>query len=895
MGLLSRLRNMVQPDRLRSDLDDEFAFHVEMRTKENIAKGMTPAEAARQARRSFGNAGVQRDNARDASILPSLESLLQDLRYALRAIGSSRGVAVLVVAALALGIGANASIFTIANALLLRDLPVGEPERLVHVDIGNSISYGWIEVNDSFSFRLWQDFAQRQGTLREIFAYGEARVEGRAKGESRELIGAFVSPSAFSVLRVRPVLGRAFEDVREVAAGQRPEAVISYSLWQREYLSDPAAIGQRLIVEGKPFEIAGVLPQSFRGLNVGRSTDVYFPLSAERFIFGTSRTLTEDCYWLHVFARLPAASTEQALETSVNTLAPLSMQTTLPNNLPAEERPRYLRQWFRVRPAILGISSARQELQRPLEVLMGIAGALLLLTCVTIASLLLARATARTREIAVRIALGASRGRVTRQLLLESGLLALTGALGGLLLARVGTALLVSAYSTLDNPLSLDLAPDGRVLLFTMSVAVLSALLFGLGPAFRASHVTPAETLKSGTGTGSRGVLRVRRVLLSGQIALATALVFGAILFAGTLHNLLSENAGFRQDRVLLAHVDTSRIRVDNEARRRLHASLLEQLKRIPGVETGSASVMTPITGASWQYSAKAETAAGLLPVHVFYNAVSPAFLETFGTSVLAGRNMTEQDRAGAPPVGIVNIALARAAFGAEPALGRRLHVGDGPEARVVEIVGVVEDAKYRSLRESVPPTLYAPIPQEPVMLPFISFAVRVAGPVASVMPAVRRVLTTGDPALRFKLIPFSAQVSDSVARERAFFVLGTLFGLLAVALASIGLYGVLSYLIAQRQPEIGIRMALGASPADVRRLLYAQSGLLVGAGTMVGLLLASWGASSVRTLLYGIQASDPAVYLIVVGVLALVGAAATVVPAIRASRTDPLRVLRCE
>lgn len=895
MGLLSRLRNMVQPDRLRNDLDDEFAFHVEMRTKENMAKGMPPAEAARQARRSFGNAGVQRDNARDASILPSLESLLQDLRYALRAIGSSRSVAVLVVAALALGIGANTAIFTIANALLLRDLPVGEPERLVHVDIGNSISYGWTEVSDSFSFRLWQDFAQRQSALREVFAYGEVRVEGRAKGESRELIGAFVSPNAFSALRVRPIWGRALDDDGS-GAGQTPPAVISHALWQREYLSDPAAIGQRLILEGKPFEIAGVLPPSFRGLNVGRSTDVYLPLATERYVFEKpSRLLTEDCYWLHVFGRLPAGSTANAVETGLNAFSPLTMGATVPSSLPAEVRPKYLQQVFRVRPASIGISYARQELRLPLSVLMGVAAALLLLTCVTIASLLLARATARSREIAVRIALGAPRARVTRQLLLESGLLAVAGALGGFLLARFGTALLVTAYSTLDNPLSLDLAPDGRVLLFTMSAAVLSAVLFGLGPAFRASHVSPSETLKSGAGTGSRGVLRIRRALLTVQIALATALVFGAILFSGTLRSLLRETTGFRQDRVLLAHVDTTRMRVDDDARRRFHASLLEQLKRVAGVETASASVMTPIAGASWQFSLKAETASGLQPVHVFYNAVSPAFLETFGTAILAGRNFTEQDRGGAPAVGIVNTALARAAFGDDRPLGRRLRIDDGPQARVIEIVGVVENAKYRSLRENVPPTLYAPVAQEPVVVPFMSYALRTAGPVAAVAPEVRRVLTAADPGLRVKLISFSAQVTDSVARERAFFVLSTLFGVLAVALASIGLYGVLSYLIAQRQPEIGIRMALGASPADVRRLLYAQSALLVVAGTAIGLMLASWGASSVRTLLYGIQASDPAVYAVAVGVLALVGTAATVVPAIRASRTDPLRVLRCE
>ncbi len=881
--------------RIYGDLSQEVRGHLEEKIDELVASGVPRKEAAAAARREFGNLTLIEEQGREVWRWPFIEDFLMDIRYGLRMLGKIPGFTAVVVLTLAIGIGANTAIFTITHALVLRSLPVKDPAHLLNIQVGNFMSWGYIEASNSFTWALWNDFTRQQDVLTGVFAYAENRFDAVLNGDTKQITAAFVTGQMFPILGLDAIIGRTFEEMGPNSPPAAAQAVISYGLWTREFASDPAVIGRTLVVEGKPFIIMGVLPSRFFGLTAGHAVDIYLPLVAEPYIRGSESAFRNPIrYWLQVFGRLREGISVEHAQERLAALSTLSMRATLPLELPERERPRYLMQRFTLVPAAAGISYIRTNLEVPLAVLSAIAGLLLILTCFTVANLLLARGTVRQKEIAVRIALGARRVRIIRQLLVESLLLAFAGTGAGIALARFSAAFLVRSYSVASDPLLLDLSPDGAVFGFALGLAVLSATMFSVVPAARASHVSPADCLRGGRATANASVLGIRRMLLVGQLAVSVVLVVGAVLFGATLRNLLTVNTGFESDRVLLTDIDLRRADLPKSMRRQLYMDLLERVKRLPLVESASVSYVTPISGTTWQHEAKAETASGPKPVHIYFNAVSSDYFKTFGTAILAGRGLSVLDNTNSVPVALVNTALAHAAFGTTDVIGRRFSMVD-PEPRTVKIVGIVQDAKYRSLRQPVPPTLYAAMPQYSAPPASVSIALRSRGSAAAIVRDVSTILTKEYPAVSFRLASFSAQISDSIARDRAFAELCGLFAALALALAAIGIYGVLSYFIAQRQAEIGIRMALGATPAAVRRLIYRQSFLTCTAGLSVGSLLAFWGGRYTKALLYGVTPGDAHVYGEAAAVIAAVAVLATVIPAFRASRTDSMHLLRSE
>jgi len=812
------------------------------------------------------------------------------MRYALRALSASRGIATLAVLAFGLGIGANTAIFTIARALLLRSLPVRDPAHLVNVQVGNFISWGYLEGNNTLSWPLWQELTQRQDVLTDVFGYSERRFDVVLNGDTKTVNAAFVVGPMFHTLGVEPISGHLFDD-----SSDGPEVVIGQALWAREFSSRPAVVGSTLTVEGRPFTIAGVVPARFFGMTVGRAVDLYVPVRDEPYLRGSDSVLADSThYWLEVFGRLRSGVTLETARSRLEALGAVSMRATLPGKLPDRLRPDYLRQTFLAASAPGGVSDVRTNLDFPFRVLSVIGTLVLLLTCFTVANLLLARATARQRGLAVRVALGAGRGEIVREALLETVVLAGTGTALGILVAPASAAYLLRVYATSTDPMFLDLAPDRGVFLFAAGAAAVCTCICGVAPAIRAAQVLPADALKGLRATSPVSVLRLRRLLLGAQIAVSVVLVSAAVLFGSSLRNLLTVDRGFEADGLVVAELNMRRTRLDGAARKLTDIQLLENVQVLPGVESAALSFVTPISGRTWQFDAQAETASGPKAVHIFYNAVTPGFLATYRTRILAGRGFSAADVTGAAGVALVNATLARAAFGSMDVIGRRMRLRD-PQPRTLEIIGVVQDAKYRGLRQAVPPTLYAPIAQNDTVPVLTSLTVRTRGPAMAVLRDLGTTLSRNYPAVTHRVSTMQEEIADSIARDRAFALLCVVFALLALVLGGIGIYGVLSYFVVLRRGEIAIRLALGASPAVVRRLIYRQSAFTCAAGLGIGLVVSAWLGAFAKALLYGIVPGDLRVYGATTGIILAVAVAATAVPALRASTVRPMETLRGE
>jgi putative ABC transport system permease protein len=812
------------------------------------------------------------------------------MRYALRALSASRGIAALAVLAFGLGIGANTAIFTIARALLFRALPVRDAAHLVNVQVGNFMSWGYIEGDNTLSWPLWQELTRRQDVLTDVFGYAERRLDVVLNAETKPVDAAFVVGPMFRTLGVEPIAGHVFDD-----ASDRPEVVISHALWAREFSSRPSAVGGPLTVDGRPFTIAGVLPAPFFGMTAGRAVDLYVRVRDEPYLRGSDSMLADPThYWLEVFGRLRAGVTLAAARGRLSALAALSMRATLPVQLPDRARPEYLRQTFVTALAPGGISDVRVSLDFPFRVLSAIGALVLLLTCFTVASLLLARATARQRDLAVRVALGAGRSAIVGEALSEIVVLAGVGTALGILVAPASAAYLLRVYATSANPMFLDLAPDWGVFLFAAGAATVCVFICGVFPAMRAARILPADALKGLRATPPASVLRLRRVLLGAQIAVSVVLVSAAVLFGSSLRNLLTVDRGFDADGLVIAELDLRRAHLDGAARKVAQTQLLDGVRALTGVESAALSYVTPISGSTWQFDAQAETAAGPTPIHVFYNAVTPGFLATYRTRILAGRGFTAADLARANKVALVNATLARAAFGSMDAIGRRISLRD-PQPRTVEIVGIVQDARYRGLRQTSPPTLYAPMAQNDTAPVSTSLTVRARGAATPVLRDLAATLTRDYPAVSYRVTTMPQQIADSIARDRALALICVVFALLALVLGAIGVYGVVSYFVALRRGEIAIRLALGASPAVVRGLIYRHSAVTCAAGLGTGLLVAVWAGTFARSLLYEIVPGDLRICGAAAAVILAVAAGATAVPARRASRMQSLAALRGE
>ena len=885
------------------ELDKELRFHMDERVADLVRSGTTPEEARRRARLEFGGVMQTKEAVRDQRASWLMAGLWQDLRYALRMMHRSPGFAAVAVLSLALGIGANTAIFSLVNGLLLRTLPVRDPHRLVTL---------WSSPADKhhqFSYATWKEVERRAQYFDGAIAWSGGRFAAGEGQETHPVDGVFASGAYFTTLGVPALVGRTFTgaDDRRGGGPDGAVAVISYELWQRSFGGAGDVLGRGLVIDRVPFTIVGVTPPEFFGVEVGRSFDVALPIGAEPLFNATDTVLDKSNQWLHIMLQLKAGQSAEAATATLRALQPDIRAGAMPHDFPE----LFLKDPLTLVPSASGTDrdvdaagGLRQRYERPLLTILAIVTLVLLIACANIANLLLARAAGRRHELSVRLALGASRWRIARQLLLESLMLAATGTALGAIFAGWASQALVQQLSSYSSHVFLDLSVDWRVMVFTATVTVTTALLFGTVPALWASRAVPMDALREQRRIGSAASRAgVSGALVIAQIALSLVLVMAAGLFVRTFERLTHVPFGFDSDRVLIVGASTTRTGLAPGSRGDFFQRLVAATSSVPGVARASGSIMTPISGADFRMVVTVRDAKPM-PAReraTQVNFITPGWFATYGTTLRAGRDLDERDTNTSPPVMLVNDAFVRKFLAGGTAVGRPVAValGDGGEVAFPTrtIIGVVENAVYRSLREAPPPTIYMPLAQWDVRValpPTIFISARVAaGSPVRVAQSIATALTAVDRNLSFTFRPLADQVSVSLAQERIVAMLAGFFGILALVLAGVGLYGLTSYAVSARRIEIGIRMALGAAPSGVVRLVLARVAILVGAGIVIGAITSLWASTFVASLLFGLEPHDPVTLVGAAITLGGIGALAGWLPAWRASRIDPAEVLR--
>jgi predicted permease len=927
MIILHRLASIAswifRRDRAEQQLDDEIRSFVEMATADRIRDGVPAAEARRQALADIGGVERMKESVRTGRHGALLDDLGRDVRYAFRLFARQPTFAAVIVGTLMLGIGANTAIFSIIDGLLLRPLPIEDPARLAQLVTGPPSS------QQSWTYPIWMEIQRHAARFDGAFAWTgfDADFDLSTGGESRFVNGVWASASAFDVLGVKPAVGRLFQPTDDTRGGGSagPVVVISHSFWQSYFGGAPDVIGRTLTVQRVPLTIVGVTPRGFFGIRPGRSFDIVVPLGAEPLLRGSeSRLDRRTSWWLQVFVRLKPGQSRDMAATIVRTLQPGIREATLPPSSPGRNLDHYLADpWTFVDGSRGPSSGLGDEYVRPLLVLMIVVGLVLLIACANIANLLLARATARSHEWSVRLALGASRGRLARQLLIESLLLAAMGAAAGVAVAHWGSRFLVAQLAA--DAVSLELPLDARVLAFTAITGLVAALVFGVAPAWRAARGAPIDAMKDrGRSSGPSGRTPLASGLVLVQVALSLVLVIGAGLFLRSFSGLTQVPLGFERGRVMLAVIDARRADLPAGARLDAYERIHERVLAIPGVEHAAVSITAPL-GVMWSRRIDVSSSAlrgtdapdegpegvgytdSPIPTHAplaVFNGITPGWAATFGTRLLAGRDFSKGDRPASPRVALVNLAFARKFLeGANP-VGHTIHPVQDAGSPPIEIVGLLDDAVYRDIREPTLPTAYVPLSQavDPSLVEdptetapaLITLSVRAAsGDPRPLTKAVVAAIGEINPTLTMTFELLDSRIEATLTRERLLAILSAAFGVLALLMACIGLYGVTSYAVSLRRTEIGIRMALGAARASVIRLVLGRVALLVGAGIVAGLVIAASMARFVAGLLYGLQPGDPVTIAASSATLAVVGAAAGWLPAYRASRLDPTSVLR--
>jgi len=833
-----------------------------------------------------------------------VESLLQDIRFALRTLRKSWGFGLTAILTLALGIGANTAIFQLLDAVRLRSLPVPHPERLAAVQVKNGNHGFGVTVTDSetsLTYPLWEQIRLHQQVFTNVFAWADSGSASLGEGaQMRRARGLWFSGDAFNTLGIYPLRGRFFTAQDDRMGCGTPGAVISYGLWQSEFAGQDSAIGRNIIVDGRPTEVIGVAPRSFFGLEVGRSFDFALPFcSLETYFPGSGTTTRADYFWIHVLGRLRPGVTLQQASSELAAISPGMIDATLPSGYGANALKVYRDFRLTVFPAGAGVSWLRQTYDTSLWLLLSITALVLLIACANLANLMLVRASAREREMAVRLALGASRWRLIRELLSEGLLLAAGGAALGIVLAELFSRSLVRFLSTESEAIRLDLSMDWRVLLFTGVISVLTCLVFGLVPAFRSSRADPGSALKSGSRGSTAGPERFsfQRLLVVSQLAVSVVLLVGALLFVRSFWNLVSVDPGFRERGILIAILDFRRLTFSPERNTEFIRELLAETRTVPQVESAATSTHVPLNGSSWYFSWNLGVRINGMEGGSKFTWVSPEYFKTMDIPLLAGREFSELDTRTSPRVAIVNESFVRKYLAGQNPLGHVIRTTAEPSypASECEIVGVVRDTKYSELREPAPPISFAPADQYPNVGSWAVLFIRFSSPPSAVISAVRDKLSAVSPAITFDFHVLHADIQNGLVRERLMALLSGFFGALAALLTMIGLYGVMSYIVAMRKNEIGIRMALGASRASVIGIIVRQTLTLLGVGVGAGLVLAMAAARGANSLLYGLEASDSLTLFSAAAFLAAVALAASYIPAYRASRVDPMNALRYE
>ncbi len=835
-----------------------------------------------------------------------VRDLRLDLRQAVRSLRHSPLFTAVALLSLAVGIGANAAIFGLLDQVLLRPLPVAQPGRLALLSASRP-NTGHIESNytdDSicFSYPLYKDLRDRQpGVFSGLLARFPVSASVAWGARSERSDAELVSGDYFSVLGVGTVLGRPFspEDERP---GAPPVVVLSHGAWRRRFGGDPRVLGRTLRVDGHPFTVVGVVEPGFRSVAVGEAPELFVPIVQKPILTPRWQDLeNRRSSWLNVLARLAPGVSRERAEAGMAPLFRSLMEAEVPTlGRNSSLAPRFVARHLSLLPGGRGISGVGDLFGRPLLILMGMVALLLLIACANLAGLLVARAAARQREIAVRLALGAARGRLVRQLLVESGILALGGGALGLAFAAWGARLLLQIVPQ-DYGLgsALSVAPDARVLAFTLAVALVTGLAFGLLPALQATRPRLSSVLRTQGAAAEPGEVRLRKALVVAQVAVSLLLLLGSLVFSQSLANLRRLDPGFRPDRLTTFSLDASLNAYREPALRALYARVADEVGRLPGVTAAGYAEVSLLTGSesSSNYTFDRAGSGRVEEPRVSENWVSPGLLSTLGVPLLAGREITDADRAGSEKVVVVNETLARKLYGGASPLGRRLGHGGGSGTKLdTTIVGVVKDAKQLDLRTAGEPFLYLPFAQKTENLGPATFYVRTAAGAPPIGPALAAAVRRLDPDLPVSnLRTMEEQIDESIFLDRAVSTLAQFFGAFALLLAGLGLYGVMAYVVTRRAREIGIRMALGADRAAVLRLVLAEVALLLALGVLVAvpasLPLGRWVSHQV----YGVGMADPATLLTLAVLMAAVGLAAGYLPARRAAGMDPLRALKEE
>lgn len=898
MSWLSRLFRRGEQD---ARLDSELRFHLEQQTADNLAAGRPPGEARRLALAQFGGLEYIKEEARDARGTRFLDALFQDIRFAFRILRKTPLVTGIAIVSLALGIGANTAIFSLVDAVMLRRLPVRNPEQLTQI-LFRARTFS--RPGSNFTNPIWEQVRDHQDVFDGVFAWRATNFDLASGGEQENVRGVYVSGSYFATLGVRPAAGRllaASDDVR----GCSGVAVLGYGFWQQHYDGSESAIGSLIRLNDRAFPIVGVAQNGFFGTDIGTSLDVAIPICAQAILAGQDSALdVRTDWWLSVMGRLkPGMSVEQA-EARMKVLAPPIFGAVVPQEWPSSRQDAFRKYTFAVLPAAGGADGPfglRAYYGRPLGILMSVVGLVLLIACANIASLLLARSAARQKEIAVRLSLGASRPRLIRQFLTESVVLSGVGALGGVFFARWGGALLVRFVSTQQNQVFLDVRMDGRVLGFTIAIAVLCGLLFGILPAFRATRVSAMSAMKEGQspGAGGRSPSVAARSIVAAQVALSLVLLVGTGLFLRTFTNLMALNAGFDRHNVLLVNTNIHNAQIREPARAALYGQMLAKLQALPGVVSASQCWIMPLSRLEWDNSLAIP--GGSVPAaanpDILMNWVTPDFFATMRTPILEGRAFGARDTAASAPVVIVNQLLARTYFPGQDPIGQHLVAHDrevlGTQPKT--IIGVAQDAKYISLRDDFQPEAYFPLKQIGGVDEETAFEVRTAMTAGALIPAVREAMAGVNKSASLQFTTLKQEAHDSAVQEHLMAVLSGFFGGLALLLTAVGLYGVMAYIVTLRTHEIGVRVALGAPRSAILRLVLRDAAVVLAAGVVAGSLGSLWITRLVRQLLFGLRPNDPSTLLLAIAVLAAVALVATYIPARRALKVDPLVALRYE
>ncbi len=864
---------------------------------------MIPEEARYAAPHELGGMKQIKVECRDMRHVSYIEDIVQDIRYGLRLLVKNPGFAAVAVLVLALGIGANTAIFSLLDQAILRSLPVKDPGRLVVVSDAEYRS-GW-STSDAdemvYSYPHYKDVRDQIPLFDGVIARAHVPLSVASSGSAERARGDVVSGNFFPVLGVGPALGRVLDPEDDRVPGASPVAVLSYGYWQSRFGSDPDVVGRKISLNSYPFTVVGVAAQGFAGLLKGHNVDVFVPIAMKRELTpGWNGLVERDIMWLNIFARLkPGFSREQteaALQAPYRPILEAEVQSI--KNPRATFRERYMRQHISLHPAAEGINLLRQTWAKPLLVLAGLVGLVLLITCANVSGLMIAKGAGRWKEVAIRLALGARRGSIIRQLMIESLLLSLAGGVGGLAVGNVGCRLLVHLLPQ-DTAASFSSALDGRVLAFNLGVAVLAGLACGLLPASQASRVDPAPTLKDASAgfAGRRALARWRSALVVGQLALSIVLVVTAGLFAASLKNLLQKDPGFKPENVLSFSVDPELSGYSGKKRPVFLQELERRLAGLPGALSVGAAGNGPFTNSDRGANVTVEgyRARQDEDMECAVDAVSPAFFPTLRIPLLAGRDFTLADGSDAPKVAIVNEQFSRFFFPSGNAVGRHLAFGAGDVRLNIEIVGVVRDSNHLDLREKVARFIYVPYLQDSLR-GSMHYYVRTAGNPLVFTGYIRRTVADMDSNVPLNEVgTLTTQIAESVYGDRLVAWLASAFGAVAACLAAIGLYGLISYTVARRTSEIGLRMALGASPAAVLWLILRRSLMLVLLGIVLGTALALASTRLVSSLLYGLNATSPLVFAAATVLLGTVALLASYIPARRATKVDPMVALRYE